>query len=272
MLVRIHTRCIADDIVARAGDRIRGRPWPSVLSHEIEYGVPLFLTQLSETLRLEATKTPFSSDAIGSTAARHGAELLARASRCPKSSTTTVTFAKRSPSRGRAGRTGHRRRVPHVESLPRHGDRRSGDGACPDHRTKTISEEVERLGQSAHELRDILNSAFLAYHTLKRGTVAHERQHRGSPRPQLDQHADTHRPALSEVRSWPYGNGANGRVVTLIDEIAATGMLHSEYRDIQFTVERVDPKLAVEADPQLLTSAVMNLLHNALNNTPPAAP
>ena len=65
-----------DDIVARTRDRVRGRPWPSVSSGEIEHGVPLFLTQLAETLRLEATATPFSSDAIGSTAARHAAELL----------------------------------------------------------------------------------------------------------------------------------------------------------------------------------------------------
>jgi hypothetical protein len=66
-----------DDIVARTRARVRGRPWPSVSSREIEQGVPLFLTQLSETLRLEATPTPFSSDAIGSSATRHGAELLA---------------------------------------------------------------------------------------------------------------------------------------------------------------------------------------------------
>jgi hypothetical protein len=39
--------------------------------------VPLFLTQLAETLRLERTATPFAADSIGSTAARHGAELLA---------------------------------------------------------------------------------------------------------------------------------------------------------------------------------------------------
>ena len=64
------------DIVARTRDRVRGRPWPSISSLELEHGVPLFLTQLSETLRLEATATPYSSDAIGSTAARHGAELL----------------------------------------------------------------------------------------------------------------------------------------------------------------------------------------------------
>ena len=66
-----------EDIVARTRERVRSRPWPSVSSREIEFGVPLFLTQLSETLRLEATTTPFSPDAIGSSAARHGAELLA---------------------------------------------------------------------------------------------------------------------------------------------------------------------------------------------------
>jgi hypothetical protein len=66
-----------DQIIARARERVRGRAWPSVSSHELEYGVPLFLTQLSEALRLEATATPFSSEAIRTTAARHGAELLA---------------------------------------------------------------------------------------------------------------------------------------------------------------------------------------------------
>jgi signal transduction histidine kinase len=45
-------------------------------------------------------------------------------------------------------------------------------------------------------------------------------------------------------------------------------VLHSEYRHIQFTVDPVDPALFVDADPQLLTSAVMNLLHNAFKNTP----
>ena len=58
-------------------------------------------------------------------------------------------------------------------------------------------------------------------------------------------------------------------VTTFVDEIAATGMLHSEYRAIRFTVAPVDPALAIEADPQLLASAVMNLLHNAFKNTRP---
>jgi signal transduction histidine kinase len=74
---------------------------------------------------------------------------------------------------------------------------------------------------------------------------------------------------LSEVR-LEVGKQRRARVpvVTFIDEIAASGLLHSEYRHIQFSVEPVDPALSIDADPQLLMSAVMNLLHNAFKNTP----
>ena len=60
-----------DTIISGTRDRVRHRPWPSVAPGEMEDGVPLFLTQLSETLRLEATTAPFSPDAIGAAAARH---------------------------------------------------------------------------------------------------------------------------------------------------------------------------------------------------------
>ncbi len=38
-------------------------------------------------------------------------------------------------------------------------------------------------------------------------------------------------------------------------------------RGIRFTVVPVEPALGVDADPQLLASAVMNLLHNAFKYT-----
>jgi hypothetical protein len=66
-----------DAIVTRTRDRVRGRSWPHVSNHEIEHGVPLFLTQLVDTLRSETTTEPSSSDRIASTATQHGAELLA---------------------------------------------------------------------------------------------------------------------------------------------------------------------------------------------------
>ena len=57
-----------DAIISRTSERVRSRPWPSVAPGEVEHGVPLFLTQLSETLRLEATSAPFPADAIGAAA------------------------------------------------------------------------------------------------------------------------------------------------------------------------------------------------------------
>ena len=84
-----------DVIISRTRDRVRSRPWPSVAPGEVEHGVPLFLTQLSETLRLEATPAPFPANAIGAAAARHGGSCSAQALRCLKSSMTMATSARR---------------------------------------------------------------------------------------------------------------------------------------------------------------------------------
>src|SRR5688500_7520502 len=64
-----------DSIITRTRAKLTDRPWPLVSTSELEHGVPLFLTQLSETLRLETTDTPFSPGAISAAARQHGAEL-----------------------------------------------------------------------------------------------------------------------------------------------------------------------------------------------------
>jgi signal transduction histidine kinase len=129
--------------------------------------------------------------------------------------------------------------------------------------------EVERLGHTAHELRDLLNGAFLAFHALKRGTVAINGNTGAVLGRSLAGLRNLVDRTLSEVR---LATGTQRRerlsVTTLVDEIAAAGVLHSEYRDIRFTVDAVDPTLELEADPQLLASAMMNLLQNAFKYTP----
>jgi len=212
-----------DLIISRTRDRVRSRPWPSVAPGEVEHGVPLFLTQLSDTLRLEAQRAPIA------------VEEFHTLNRCLDTAIAEAV-------------TEHARLT---------ADTRS-------------AEETERLGHAAHELRDTLNTAILAFHTLKRGAVAVN----GSTGAILGQSLMSLREVidrtLSEVR-LEAGKQRRTRVpvVTFIDEIAASGLLHSEYRHIQFSVEPVDPALSIDADPQLLMSAVMNLLHNAFKNTPP---
>jgi len=263
-------RANREDVISRTRERVRSRPWPSVSTREIEHGVPLFLTQLSETLRLEATATPFSSDAIGSTAARHGAELLAAGFSVTQvvhdygdicQAITEIAAEQKAPIS-----------VEEFHTLNRCLDTAIAEAVSEHTRLMAqtrSAEEVERLGHAAHELRDTLNTALLAFHTLKRGAVAIN----GSTGAVLGRCLTSLRnlidSTLSEVR---LAAGTHRRerlpMTAFVDEMAATGVLHSEYRHIQFTVEPVAPDLSVDADPQLLASAVMNLLHNAFKNTP----
>jgi signal transduction histidine kinase len=259
-----------DAIQARARDRVRGRPWPSISRDELEHGVPLFLTQLSETLRFDGTETPFADDAIGNTAARHGAELLAAGFNVAQvvhdygdicQAITEIAVEQRAPIT-----------VEEFHTLNRCLDTAIAE-AVAEHTRLTAqrrsAQEIERLGQSAHELRDLLNGALLAFHALKRGAVAIN----GSTGAVLGRSLTSLRAlvdrTLSEVR-LAAGTQRRERltVATFVDEVAATGVLHAECRGIRFTVVPVDPALAVDADAQLLTSAVMNLLHNAFKNTP----
>jgi len=257
-------------IIARTSDRVRRRPWPSVAPGEVEHAVPLFLTQLSETLRRESTSAPFPTNAIGAAAARHGGDLLRLGFTVSQvvhdygdicQTITALAVEQRAPISAEEFHTLNRCLDTAIaEAVTEHARLTAATRAA---------EEVERLGQAAHELRDSLNTAILAFHTLKRGAVAVN----GSTGAILGQSLMRLREVvdrtLTEVR-LEAGKQTRARlpVVTFIDEIAASGMLHSEYRQIQFTVEPVDPALSIDADPPLLMSAVMNLVHNAFKNTP----
>jgi len=130
-------------------------------------------------------------------------------------------------------------------------------------------EEIERSGQLVHEIRDILNTAVLAFHTLKRGTVAIN----GSTGTVLDRSlmnlrnlADN---ALADIRmAAKIERRERVPVADFLKELATTGNLHAESHAVRFAIDHVDPRLAVDADPQLLASAVMNLLTNAFKYTP----
>src|SRR5207248_6521371 len=102
------------------------------------------------------------------------------------------------------------------------------------------TEEVERLGQAAHELRDILNSALLAFQALKRGNVAINGSTGAVLGRSLTGLRDVVDRTLSEVR-LAAGRQLRERlpVITLLDEIAAAGLLHAEYRNIRSEERRV---------------------------------
>ena len=258
-----------DPIIARTREKLTDRPWPLASTSELEYGVPLFLTQLAETLRLETTPTPFPQQTIGASAAEHGRELRALGFNISQvvhdygdicQAITEVAVEQQLPIT-----------TEEFHTLNRCLDTAIAEAVTEHARITAESrstEEIERSGQLVHEIRDVLNTAVLAFHTLKRGTVAIN----GSTGTVLGRSLMSLRDlvdnALSDIRmAAKIERCERVPVDDFLNELAIAGNLHAESRAVQFTIDQVDPRLAVEADPQLLASAVMNLLTNAFKYT-----
>lgn len=258
-----------DAIMARTRDRLGSRTWPPASTSELENGVPIFLTQLSETLRCEATPTPFSPGAIGSTATLHGRDLLALGFNVSQvvhdygdicQAITEVALEQHAPIA-----------VEEFHTLNRCLDTAIAEAVTEYARItaqRVGAEEIERLGQVAHELRNLLSTAMLAFQTLKQGVVSINGSIGSVLGRTLMSLRDLIESTLSDVR---LGAGKQRRerldVAEFLHEIAAVAHLHAEYREIHFWIEPASRQLAVNADPQLLASAVMNLLNNAFKFT-----
>jgi signal transduction histidine kinase len=258
-----------DAIIARTREKVKNRPWPAVSTSELDHGVPVFLTQLSETLRWETTATPFAPDAIGASAARHGGALLALGFNVSQvvhdygdicQAVTEVALE-------------HHAEITTEEfhTLNRCLDNAIAEAVTEHARITAASkatEEVERLGQLTHEIRDKLNTAFFAFHALKAGAVAIN----GSTGAVLGRSLMGLRAlvdsTLCDIRlAATQHRRERVNVASLLNDVGVAGSLDAEYRGLRFTIEPVGSELNVEADPHLLASAVTNLLNNALKYT-----
>ena len=260
-----------DAIIERARVMLTARPWPIASAVEVEHGVPLFLSQLSETLKWELTSTPFSSTAIGDSAVRHGRELLYLGYSVAQvvhdygdicQAITEVSLEK-----------GSEITTDEFHTLNRCLDTAIAEAVTEHARVTAQSrsnEDVERLGQLTHELRDKLNTALLAFHTLKRGTVAINGSTGAVLGRSLMGLRDLVDSTLSDVRLRA-DDHRRERVLlaSFLGDIAVAAGLDAESRGLAFTIEPIDSTAAVHADPQLLSSAVMNLLTNAFKYTNP---
>jgi signal transduction histidine kinase len=259
-----------EQIIKRTREKLTDRPWSVVSDTELEYGVPLFLTQLSETLRLELTDSPFSDTAISVSAAKHGRELRALNFNISQvvhdygdicQAITEVAVEQGLPITTEEFHTLNRCLDVAIAGAVTEHARITAD-------TRT-TEEIERTGQLAHDIRDVLNSAVLSFNTLKLGTVAIN----GSTGAVLGRSLMTLRDlvdnTLSDVRmSANISRRERLQLTTFLGEIAVVANLQAECRNQRFSVETVEADMAVDGDPQLLSSAVMNLLNNAFKFTP----
>jgi len=262
-----------EELIARTRAKVALRPAPRATTDELTNGVPLFLTQLCEILQGEAAQTPGNGAAMGRSATRHGNDLLAQGFSIAQvvhdygdvcQAVTELALELNVP----------------VATDDFHTLNRCLDNAIASAVTEyarqrdvdTSGADVRRRGFFAHELRNHLNTAVLAFQAVKSGRVGItgstievlERSLRGL-RELIDR-------SVTEVR---LDSGAHQkerlRVADFIEEMEVDGSVDALSRGLQFSVGRVDRNLLVDVDRHLFGSAIANLLQNAFKFTRPSS-
>ena len=264
-----------DEIIARCRAKVATRSIPPPSPAEIDHGVPVFLAQLVGALSPDGA-TNAALDAhreIDNSAGLHGHDLLLQGLTVSQvvhdygdicQSITELALE-----------TGVPITTEDFHTLNRCLDDAIAGAVTEYGRERiaaTLAEEAarggERLGFLAHELRNVLNTATLAFEILRTGNVGVsgstgallQRSLRG-----LDALIGR---SLAEVRlSQSVQNRERFLVAGFIDNLAVSARLESEAKGVGLSVLPIQGNVAVEADRQVLGAVVMNVLQNSFKFT-----
>ena len=261
-----------EQIVARTRVKVAARaaPWPT--EAELEHGVSLFLEQLTETLRREqgTAERPTSAE-ITRGAALHGGEL-----RRAGFTVAQVVHAYGDVCQALtevAIEIDSRISVDEFRTLNRCLDEAIAQAVTEHARQRELAladRGTERMGFLAHELRNRLANAMLAFGALKNGTVGIG----GSTGALLGRNLVALRDlidrSLAAVR-LEAGLHRRERVPLpqLMEEVELAAAIEAKARGLQLTVTPVEPGVEIDVDRQLVAAALANLMQNAFKFSPP---
>jgi signal transduction histidine kinase len=260
------------DILALARAKIIARKWPAVSPQELENGLPKFLGQLAETLRLKYTSEPFSETAIDATATKHGAEALAEGFSVAQvvhdygdicQAITEAAVEKSMAITSEDFQTLNlcldNAIAGAVTEFSRQREEALGDG------------EVERLGYLTHELRNLLSTAMLSFAAVKSGRVAVAGSTGAITERSLMGMRDLLDTTIAEVRLAAGTQEAKRMsIARFIHDVEGAASLQAAQRENSLSFAPAPPgDVMVHADPQLLSSAFFNLLQNAFKYSIP---
>jgi signal transduction histidine kinase len=257
-------------IIARAKARVASRTSPKPSDPELTHGIPVFLDQLGAALHLARSNGVTDHEQISKSAGQHGHDLLRMGLSIRQvvhdygdvcQVITELALEQKAPISGEEFQT---------LNLCLDDAIAAAVTEYAQQRECLIADQgTERLGHLAHEMRNLLNTALLAFESIKSGQVAlggstsvvHGRSLLGL-RDLIDR-------SLAEVR---LDAGIERfeliSVADLVDEIEIGASLQAQSRGVHFAVSSVDPTITVEGDRQILAAAVSNLLQNAFKFTP----
>ena len=260
-----------EEIITRCRAKVAARSIPPPTAAEIDHGVPLFLDQLVGALR--GSRTQLDPE-IAKGARLHGHDLLVQGFTVSQvvhdygdicQAVTELALELEAPIATDDFRTLNRCLDDAIASaVTEFGRNRRHSGGEEEER------ERQRNGFFTHELRNLVNTATVAFGVLKTGNVGIG----GSTAAIVDRSLSGLRTliarSLAEVRlTEGIQNIERIMVPDFVNEVAAGTALEANSRGIRFVTTPVELGLAIEVDQQVLAAVVKNLLQNALKFTRP---
>ena len=262
-----------EELLARARRRVAARSTPGGSELELIYGLPVFLDQLRGALSRADSAQAVDHSELERTASHHGHDLFHRG--------LTVAQVVHDYGdlcqviTGLAVETNAPISAADFQTLNLCLDDAIA-GAVTEfgrQRERALNVEgTERLGVLAHELRNQLNTAMLAFSSIRKGLVTIG----GSTGSILERSLIGLQTLIdrsfASVR-LDVGLQSEERVSVreLIEEVEIGASLFAESRGLTLTVNSVEAHVVVQADRQILAAAITNLLQNAFKFTRPGS-
>ena len=258
-----------DTIIARTQARVELRTVPMPTEVELRHGIPMFLDQLGDALRLAKSSSKVDHDQLDKAAGLHGGDLLRMG----------LTIGQVVHDYGDVCQVVTQLAV--QEGAPISGEEFRTLNLCLDdaiagavtefarQRERTIvAEGTERLGILTHEMRNFLNTAMLAFQSIQSGHVAVG----GSTGMILGRSLIGLRDLLDRSLIDVRLDAGIERlelisVADFIAEVEIGAAMQAQAHGVQFKLVTVDAAVTIEGDRQILIAAVSNLLQNAFKFT-----
>lgn len=262
-----------DTIIARIQARVASRIVPAPTEAELQHGIPMFLDQLGEALRLAKSSSQVDHDQLHEAAGLHGGDLLRMG----------LTIGQVVHDYGDVCQVITQLAV--QEGAPISGEEFRTLNLCLDdaiagavteyarQREHTIEAAgTERLGVLTHEMRNFLNTATLSFHSIQSGHVAVG----GSTGMVLGRSLAGLRDLLDRSLIDVRLDAGIQRlelisVADFIAEVEIGAAMQARAHGVQFKLVTVEAPVTIEGDRQVLIAAVSNLLQNAFKFTRPGS-
>ena len=260
-----------DLIIAQTRARVAARQSANSSDLDVQNGIPIFLDQLGDALRLAESSAVIDHAALSRSASMHGGDLLRLG----------LTVAQVVHVYGDVCQTITALAVD--QHAPISSDEFRTLNLCLDDaiaeavteyarlRERSLAEQgTERLGVLAHELRNLLNTAILSFESIRSGRVAANGSTAAVHGRSLLGLRDLIDRSVAAVRLEAGLEAFETMVVAeFLEEVEIAALLQATSRGVLFSMNAIDRSVTMDGDRQILSAALSNLLHNAFKFTHP---